>query len=52
MIGVGFKKLARTPVPKLPSSYPSNTELERFCMADMAAILLRYFFFFFGGGGG
>ena len=22
MIGVGFKKLARTPVPKLPSSYP------------------------------
>ena len=22
MIGVGFKKLARTPVPKLPPSYP------------------------------
>ena len=22
MIGVGLKKLARTPVPKLPSSYP------------------------------
>ena len=22
MIGVGFKELARTPVPKLPTSYP------------------------------
>ena len=44
MIGVGFKILGRTPVPKLPPSYPPR---QAYTDADFSAIdysLLRGFF--------
>ena len=32
MIGVGFKILGRTPVPKLPPSYPPRVKCSKFIM--------------------
>ena len=38
MIGEGFKKLGRTPVPKLPSSYPAPPPPEKINMENIPKI--------------
>ena len=40
MIGVGFKILTRTPVPKFPPSPPHSLKLFTFCLCKLCAILL------------
>ena len=45
MIGVGFKELARTPVPKLPPSYPPSSNPQFVNGLNLESRKMRIFFF-------